>query len=109
MSFDERSVKLVAIAVESVEGLGREGSEFNDQLATSVIGKRDGRGIAKNGIYKERLLQKISVTSQVAISRRIHTYKLALRDARRLEGERRRRGGCCQCRGVGTQVLSREL
>ena len=82
MSFEERSHKLVTLAVESFGRLGREGSEFIDQLAKSVAGGRDGGAMAKKGICKERLLQIVSVTSQVAISRRVHRYKLALRDER---------------------------
>ena len=38
VSFDEPSHKLAAIAVESFGRLGREGRDFIDQLATSVIG-----------------------------------------------------------------------
>ena len=79
MSFDERSHKLVTLAVESFGRLGREGSELIDQLATSVVGGRDGGAIAKKGICKERLLRIVSVNSLVAISHRVHRYKLALR------------------------------
>ena len=101
MSFDERSHKLVTLAVESFGRLGREGSEFIDQLATSVVGGRDGRAIAKKGICKERLLQIFSVTSQVAISRRVHRYKLALRGREATRGRREEDGGlmpmACGC------------
>ena len=48
--------------------------------------------MATTSIYKERLLQIISVTSQVAISRRVHRYKLALRD-RQASRRRREEGG----------------
>ena len=58
---------------------GRERSEFIDQLATGVIGGRDGEIMAEKGTCKERLLQIISVTSQVAISHGIHRYKHVLR------------------------------
>ena len=88
MPFDERSHKLVTLAVESFGRLGREGSEVIDQLVTSVVGGRDGGAMAKKGICKERLLQIVSVTSQVAISRRVHRYKLALRDRQASRGER---------------------
>ena len=47
--------------------------------------------MAKNGICKERLLQIISVTSQVAISCRVYRYKLAT--VKRLEGGEKTRGG----------------
>ena len=92
VSFDERSHELVTLAVESFRRLGREGSKFIDQLATSVVGGRDGRAMAKKGICKERLLPVVSVTSQVAISRRVHRYKLALRhrQATRERGEEER-------------------
>ena len=40
----------------------------------------DGTSLARKGVCKERLLQIISVTTQVAIARRVHRYKLALRD-----------------------------
>ena len=92
MSFDERSHKLVILAVESFGRLGREGSELIDQLATSVVGGRDGGAMAKKGICKEGILQIVSVTSQLAISRRVHRYKFALRDRKRREGGGKRRG-----------------
>ena len=62
VSFDERSHKLVTLAAESFGRLGKEGSEFMDQLATSVIGGRAGGAMAKKDICKERLLQIVSVT-----------------------------------------------
>ena len=60
LSFDKRSHKLVTLAVESFGRLGREGSEFIDQLATSVVGGRDGRAMAKKDTWKEHLLQSLS-------------------------------------------------
>ena len=77
----------LALVLGVAEGLGREGSEFIDQLAMSVVGGKDGGAMARKGICKQRLQQIISVTSQVAISRRVLRYKLALRDrqARRKE------------------------
>ena len=87
MSFDKCSYKLVTLAVERCGRLGREGREFIDQLATSVVGGRDVVGaMAKKGICKERPLQIVSVTSQVAISCRVRRYKLALRDHRATRG-----------------------
>ena len=80
MSFDERSHKLATLAVESVGRLGVEGSNFIDQLAASVVGGRDGGSMARKGVVKKRLLQMISVTTQVAISRRVARFKLQLRD-----------------------------
>ena len=53
MSFDERSHKLVTLAVESFRRLGREGSDFLDQLAASVAGGREGGAMTKKGICKE--------------------------------------------------------
>lgn len=49
--------------------------------------------MAKKGIRKERLLQIISVTSQVAISRRVHRYKLVLRNRQAARGRREEQGG----------------
>ena len=88
VSIDERSHKLVTLAVESFERLGREGSEFVDQLATSVVGGRDGGAMARKGICKEHILRIVSVTSQVAISRRVHRCKFAFRDRQATRGRR---------------------
>ena len=85
-SFDERSHKLVTLATESFGRLRGEGSECIDQLATSVVGGRDGGAMAKNGIYK-------AVTSPVAISRRVHRCKLALRGRQATRGKREEDGG----------------
>ena len=93
MSFEQRSHKLVTLAVESFGRLGREGSEFIDQLATSMVGGRDGGAMAKKDICKETLLQIVSVTSQVAISRRNHRYKLALRDRQVTTGRKEAKRG----------------
>ena len=91
--FDECSHKLVTTAVEIFGCLGRERSDFIDQLATSVIGVREGGGMAKKGICRDRFLQIVSVTSEVAISRRVHRYKLALRDRRATRGRKKEEGG----------------
>ena len=91
MSFDERSHKLATLAVESFGRLGVEGSNFIDQPAASVVGGRDGRSMASEGVVGEPLLQIISVTTQVAISRRVARFKLQLRD--RQETKRSRGGG----------------
>jgi len=79
VSFDERSFKLVTFAVESFGRLGEEGYEFIDQIATHAVGGRNGGNMSRRGIVKERILQVVSVATQVAISRRVHRYKLSLR------------------------------
>ena len=79
MSFDERSYKLATLAVESFGRLGKEGRDLIDQVAASIFGGTDGASLARKGVCKERLLQIISVTTQVAISRRVHRYKLAIK------------------------------
>ena len=79
--------------MDSFGHLGREGSEFIDHLATSVVGGREAGTMAKKGICNERLLQIVSVTSQVAISRRVHRNKLALRDRQAARGRREEEEG----------------
>ena len=44
--------------------------------------------MAKKAVVKERLLQVISVATQVAISRRVQRYKLSLRGRQEAEGRR---------------------
>ena len=78
VSFDERSFKLTTSAVD-LAALERRGIKFTDELATHAAGGRDGGSMAKKGVFKERLIQVISVATQVAISRRVQRYKLALR------------------------------
>ena len=47
-SFDERSHKLATfLAVESFGRLGVESSKFIDQLAASVVGRRDGGSMGR--------------------------------------------------------------
>ena len=92
-SFDERNHKLITLAVESFGRLGKEGSELIDQLAASVVGGTDGGSLSRKGVWKEYLFQIISVTTQVAISRRVHRYKLALRDRQATRGSREEDGG----------------
>ena len=61
-----------------------------------------GGGDAKKGIYKECLLQIFPVTSQVAISHRVHRYKLALRNQQATRGRREEeRGKRAVANGVG--------
>ena len=88
VSFDERSCKLATLAVESFGRLDKEGSDLIDQVAASVVGGMDGSSLAREGVCKERLPQIISVTTQVAISRRVHRYKLALRNRQAVRGRR---------------------
>ena len=57
----------------------------------SVVGVRHGGSMARKGVMKEHLLHIISVTTQVAISRRASRFKLQLRD--RQEARRSRGGG----------------
>ena len=45
--------------MESFPRLGVEGSNSIDQLATTVVGGRDGGSMAGKGVMKERLLQII--------------------------------------------------
>ena len=94
VSFDERSFKLATLAVESFGHLGDSGCKFIDQLASSIAGGIE-RERAMKGVCKEKLLQIISVTSQVAISRKVSRYKLALRhrQARRSRATSSDRGG----------------
>ena len=70
VSFDERSFKLATLAVESFGRLGESDYKFVDQLASSIAGGVDGERALK-GVCEEKLLQIISVTSQVAISRKV--------------------------------------
>ena len=86
VSFDERSYKLATLAVESSERLGKEGSDLIDQVAASIVGGTDASSLARKGVWKERLFQIISVTTQVAISRRVHRYRLSLRDSQAATG-----------------------
>ena len=62
----------ITLAVESFGRLGEEGYEFIDKLATHAAGGRDGESMAQKGVFKERLLQVISVATQVAILSLIH-------------------------------------
>ena len=44
------------------------------------MGGRDGVSMASKVVLKERLLQIVSVATQIAISRRASRFKLQLRD-----------------------------
>ena len=61
VSFDERSHKLVTLAVERFGRLGRKGSEIIYKLATSAVGGRDWGAMAKKGISKERRLHIVLI------------------------------------------------
>ena len=75
--------------MESFGRIGEEGDEFIDEVATHAAGGKDGGSMAQKGVFKERLLQVISVaTQQVAISRRVQRYKLSLRGRQHEEGSR---------------------
>ena len=93
VSFDERSYKLATLAVESFGRFGKEGSDLIDQVAASIVGGTDASSLAQNGVFKERLFQIISVTTQVAISRKFHRYRLALRDRQAAAGAEEEAGG----------------
>ena len=77
--------------MESFGRFGEEGSKFIDQVAASAVGGRDDRSMGRKGLVKERLLQIVSVTTQVAISRRVSRFRLQLRG--RQESRRSRGGG----------------
>ena len=63
-------------------------SRGGGQLADSVVGGRDGGSTARKGLVKGPLLQTVSVTTQVAISRKVSRFKLLLKD--RQESKRNR-------------------
>lgn len=70
------------LAATVLGGRGREhpraGSAFFDQLAASVVGRSLGwRGpMTERGLVTGRLLQTLSVTTQISISRRVPRFKL---------------------------------
>ena len=69
VSFDEPSHKGFPLALGIFRRLGREGSEFVDQLWRRVSSEEGmGWAMAKKGICEERLLLIVSVTSKLAIS-----------------------------------------
>ena len=63
----------------------REGSDVLDKLEASVVAT-DGCSMRKRGAVKKHQLQIASVTTQVAISRRITHFKLQLRIVWKKEG-----------------------
>ena len=73
------SYKLTTLAVESFGCLRKSGTEFIDQLATSIVGRTNSDDLRRKGIVKEHLHQMISVTTQqVIIFRRVERYRSAL-------------------------------
>ena len=60
--------------------LGKEGIDFINQVAASIVRATDESSLARKGICKERFCQVVSVTTQVPILRRVHRYNLALKD-----------------------------
>ena len=86
MSFDARSYELATFAVESFGRLGIEGGDLIDQVMASIVGETDGSSLARKGVCKERLFHTISVTTQVATSRQMNRYRLALRDSQAARG-----------------------
>ena len=93
VSFDEHSYKLDTLAVESFGRLGKEGSDLIDQVAASIVGGTDASSLVRKGVCKERLFQRISVTTQVAISGRVHRYRLSLRNHQAARGREEEAGG----------------
>ena len=81
------------ITNKSFERLGKEGSDLIDQVAASIVGGTDRSLLARKGVWKECLFQIIAVTAQVAISRRVHRYKMALRDRQAARGKEEEAGG----------------
>ena len=86
--------------MESFGRLGKEGGDLIDQVPASAVGGTDASSRAREGVCKERLFQIISVTTQVVISRRVHRYRLALRDRQAARGREEEAGGLRPLRGV---------
>ena len=93
VSFDERSYKLATLAAEIFGRFGKESSDLIDQVAASIVGGTDALSLARKGVCKERLFQIIYVTTQVAILRRVHRYRLSLRDRQAARGRQEESGG----------------
>ena len=93
VSFDERSYKLATLVVESFGLLGKEGSDLIDQVAANIVGGTNASSLARKDVCKERLFQITSVTTQVAISRRVNQYRPSLRDRQAARGREEEAGG----------------
>ena len=87
------SDKLATLAVVSFGRLGRERSDLIDQIAASIVGGADALSLARKDVCKKSLFQIISVTTQVVISRRVHRYRLVLRDRQAARGREEKAGG----------------
>ena len=105
VSFHEQSHKLTTLAVESFGRLGV--INFIDQLAVRVLGGRNGGSTARNGVVKECLVQIVSATTQVAISRRVSRFKLQLRDRQEARRSRRETADPHRWRGDGAWMRLR--
>ena len=90
VSFDERSYKLSTFGVESFGRLGAEGSDLIDQVTSSMVGGTDGSSLARKGVCKERLLQRMSVTTQLGIPAECNDIDLRHRQTAR--GRREKSG-----------------
>ena len=90
--FDERSCNLATLGVESFGRLGREGCDLIDQVAAIIVGGTGASSLAWKGVCKERLFKIISVTTQVAISRKFHRQRPSPRDLQAARGREERAG-----------------
>ena len=92
--FDERSYELATPS--RWKSLGASGMKAATQsidqaAAITIVGGTDGSSLARKGVCKEHILQMISVTTQVAISR--HRHQLAIRGRQAARGRREDTGG----------------
>lgn len=67
------------LAVQSFGLLERNDEELLEQAAASVGGKKEERGKMRTAVLMERVKQVVSVIAQIAISRRVKRYQLALK------------------------------
>ena len=70
--------------MEDFGGLSGSGYELVDQLVTHFVCLNDGGSISSKRVVNERLSQVISITMQVAVSRRVKGTKLDLTTRRQL-------------------------
>lgn len=76
---NQRSFKLANLAMGSLGHTRDTGEDLRDQEATGAVADRDRVGLPQTYAL-ERRKQVISVASRVSISRRIHRYRVALRE-----------------------------
>ncbi|CAM9383901.1 unnamed protein product [Choristocarpus tenellus] len=62
--------------VERFGRLGKQAECFLDELASHKVGGREAGGYGRKGAVKSSLRQIVSVTTQVALSRRAMRFKL---------------------------------